>query len=200
MTGITQHLYFFFAHLGAAGLLLLGVLDSSFLMMPLGNDLLVVGLTSAHHNRLPYYVPIAALGSTIGVLLLDLVARKRGEEGLKKHMAPKRFEYLKKKISSNAGMAVAVASLAPPPFPFTPVIAAASAFEYPRWKLLATIFVTRVIRFTIIGLLAIWLGHHLIDLAKTPAFEWAMVGFIVLCAVGSAYSIYNWIGRGRNSR
>ena len=182
------------------GLLLLGVLDSSFLMLPVGNDLLVVGLTSTHHDRLIYYVPIAALGSTLGVLLLDLVCRKGGEQWLKKNFSEKRFEYLKRKVTNRAGFAVATASLAPPPFPFTPVVAAASAFAYPRWKLLTTIFVTRVIRFTIVGMLAIWFGQRIIAMAKAPAFQWFMISFIVLCAVASGFSIYQWVKRSRKAR
>lgn len=194
---MTQHLFLIFEHLGAVGLLLLGILDSSFLFMPLGNDLLIVGLTTQHHERLFYYVPFAAVGSTLGVLLLDLVSRKGGEEGLKKTLPPKRLDYLKKKMSENAFLALLVAGLAPPPFPFTPVVAAASAFEYPRWKILTTIFLSRIVRFTLIGLLAIWFGNRILAVAKTPAFQWSMGGFIALCVVGSGISIYKWVGRSR---
>src|ERR1700738_1407811 len=110
MHAFAQHLYASFAHLGAAGLFLLGMLDSSFLMTPLGNDILLVGLASVHHDKLPYYIPAAALGSTVGSFLLYWVSRKGGEEGLKKNMPPKRFEYLKKKITERAAFAVAVAA------------------------------------------------------------------------------------------
>jgi hypothetical protein len=93
-----------------------------------------------------------------------------------------------------------VACLAPPPFPFTPVVGAASAFDYPRWKLLSLVFVGRLIRFTILGLLAIWFGRHILQLAKQPAFEWGMGGFIALCMIGSGVSIYNWVhGRRRKA-
>jgi len=71
---------------------------------------------------------MAALGSAVGVFLLDGVCRRGGEEGLKKTLHPKRFVYLKK---ARAGWAVAPARIAPPPFPFTAVIAAASTFEIP---------------------------------------------------------------------
>jgi hypothetical protein len=89
---LIQHLYVFFAHLGAFGLVLLGILDSSFLMMPLGNDLLLVGLTSQRHNQLIYYIPMAVLGSTLGVLVLDLVLRGTGEDGLQKHISARRVD------------------------------------------------------------------------------------------------------------
>lgn len=197
MHSAINHLLAWLIHLGALGLVVLGILDSSFLFLPLGNDLLMVALATQHHRRLPLYVLMAALGSTIGCLLLDLIARKGGEEGLKKITSPKRLGYLKKRIGERAGIALAVACLAPPPFPFTPVIAAASAFNYPRWKLLTVIAGGRLVRFTIVGLLAIWLGRRLLAIAKSPAFEWAMLLFIAICVIGSAASIYKWTRRVR---
>ncbi|MDQ6758320.1 MAG: hypothetical protein M3Z32_00475, partial [Acidobacteriota bacterium] len=182
MHSFFNHLIQGLFHLGAFGLVVLGVLDSSFLFVPVGNDLLLVALTAQHPNRLPYYVPLAALGSVGGALLLDLVARKRGEEGLQKMVSPKRLTYLKRKVGERAAMAVGIATLAPPPFPFTLVVAAASAFRYPRWKLLSVVGGCRLLRFTIIGLLAIWQGERIIGLAKSPAFEGTMIGFIVVCA------------------
>src|SRR5205085_4306400 len=134
MHSLVQHLIRWLIHLGALGLVVMGILDSSFLFLPLGNDLLMVALTVQKHDRLPRYAAMAALGSTAGCLLLDLIARKGGEEGLRKIMAPKRLDYLKKRIGEKAGVALAVACLAPPPFPFTTVVAASSAFHYPRWK------------------------------------------------------------------
>lgn len=199
MHAFLNHFIGWLFHLGALGLVILGVLDSSFLFMPLGNDLLLVGLTVQHHERLPYYVPMAALGSTAGCLLLDLVARKRGEEGLKKMMKPKRVDYLKKRIGERAAAALAVACLAPPPFPFTPVVAAASAFNYPRSKLLAVIAAGRIVRFTMVGLLAIWFGQRILSIAKSPAFQWIMIGFIVICAIGSVISIRKWLARSKTA-
>lgn len=187
----------FFLHLGVAGPLILGALDSSFLFLPFGNDLLIVILIAQDHGKFPLYVPMAALGSAIGVFFLDLVCRKGGEEGLEKMMSRKRFEYFEKKMRERAGLAVAVACIAPPPFPFTPVIAAASAFQYPRERLLAIAFCARLVRFSLVGLAAILLGRQIMRLAKAPAFYWTMVGFIVLCAVGSTISVVGWVKRSR---
>lgn len=55
-----------------------------------------------------------------------------------------RFEELEKQMNKRAAYAVATACLAPPPFPFTAVIAAASAFQYPRRKLFAIALVARL--------------------------------------------------------
>src|SRR6185437_436784 len=49
MKHLTHVLLVFFWKFGGPGLLVLGILDSSFLFAPLGNDLLVVAMTA--HNR-----------------------------------------------------------------------------------------------------------------------------------------------------
>lgn len=202
MSQLIQHLFSFLFHLGGWGLVLLGILDSSFLFMPLGNDLLLVALTVQHKNHLPFYIVMASLGSSLGVLLLDLVVRKGGEEGLAKLMNQKKLERLKSKITNRALLAIEVACLAPPPFPFTPVIAAACAFGYPRVKVWSAVLLGRAVRFTIIGLLAVRFGTYIIKIAKSPAFTWFMVGFIVLCIGGSVLSIMRWVKgrRGTSNR
>ena len=103
MSGFIRHLLTFVLHLGLFGPLVLGVLDSSFLFMPLGNDLLIVALTARRSSELPAYVAMAACGSTLGVFLLDLLARKGGEEGVRKMMSKRRFEYLRKKVGEREG-------------------------------------------------------------------------------------------------
>jgi len=138
---------------------------------------------------------MAALGSTLGVLLLDFVCRKGGEEGLKKMLKPKRFDALKKQIDERAGWAVALACIAPPPFPFTAIIAAASAFEYPRTKLLLIAFAMRTVRFSVVGLAAVIYGRQILRIAHSPQVAEAMWAFVALCIVGSAISVTGWIRR-----
>lgn len=183
----------FLLHIGYFGPLLMGVLDSSFLVLPFGNDLLVVGLVANHHRGAPWYVLMAACGSTIGVLFLALVSRKLGEEGIQKLAGEKQYKRLKDHIGKHAGPAIAVGGLAPPPFPFTMVIAAAAALDYPFWRLLIINYFTRAARFALIAWLAIKFGKQVLGIAKSPAFEWGVGIFIFLCVVGSAFSIWRWL-------
>jgi len=196
------HIFFrqMFLHLvqmGALGPLMLGILDSSFLFAPFGNDFLLVDLTSRDRDHLPLYVLSASLGSTLGVLLLDLVCRKGGQEGLKRMLSHRRFEYLKSKMAKRSTLAVVVACLAPPPFPFTIVVAAASAFQYARSRLLTVVFLARAARFTLLGLLALWLGRHILRIIRSEEFTWIIIGFSMLCLIGSAIQIFRWIQRSR---
>lgn len=184
-------------HLGYLGPFVMGIFDSSFLVLPFGNDLLIVGLVAHHHQGLPYYVLSAAFGSTVGACTLALVARKFGEQGIRKVAGKKQFDRLQKHIDKRAGIAVAIGCLAPPPFPFTMVIAAASAMGYSLWRLLAINFVSRTVRFTVLGFLAIKFGPAVLRIARSHAFVEGMVVFIVLCLAASVFSIWHWV---RSSR
>jgi membrane protein YqaA with SNARE-associated domain len=198
VNGILRPFLLWLLKLGVFGPLILGIADSSFLFLPFGNDLLIVILTARDHARLPFYIAMAAIGSTVGVLLLDTVCCKGGEEGLKKTLKPARFGYFKRRMSGQAGVAIVTACLAPPPFPFTIVIASASAFAYPRPRLLGLVFIARAVRFTILGLLAIRYGRAILRIANAPETMWVMLGFIVLCAIGSAYQVMQWVRRSRS--
>jgi hypothetical protein len=92
---------------------------------------------------------------------------------------------------------IGLACLAPPPFPFTPVIAAASVFNCPRMRLLGTVLTGRIARFTIIGLLAMKFGHQILRLAKTDVFLGIMIAIIAISAVGSVLSVMKWVRQSR---
>jgi membrane protein YqaA with SNARE-associated domain len=188
-----RHLLAFFLQFGFWGLLLLAVADDSFLFLPIGSDLLTVILVARHHDQLPLYVLAAATGSTIGVFLLDLVCRKGGEEGLKRLVKPKLLDYLKRQMKKHAAAALVVSCLAPPPFPFGAAIATASAFQYPRPRLLALVFVARAVRFSLVGWSAIYFGRRILRIASSTEFLWFMGGFIALCVIGSTMSIIHWM-------
>lgn len=171
----------------------MGVLDSSFLILPFGNDFVVVGFVAQHPHRVAGYVLAAACGSTLGALLLTLVARKLGAEGIAKLAGKRTFDRLKRRMGNHAGVAIAVGGLAPPPFPFTTVIAGAAALGYPTRRVLVINFFSRLIRFTLLALLALRFGHAVLQVAQSAPFEWTMIGFIALCVVASAFSIAHWI-------
>src|SRR3984893_12462842 len=101
-------LFAFFWKLGGIGLLVLGILDSSFLFAPLGNDLLVVAMTARYHSIAGslYYAAMSTIGSVFGCLLVDVVFRTAGEKGLEKHLPRRRLEYVKRKVERNGTWAL----------------------------------------------------------------------------------------------
>lgn len=192
-----RHFFALFLGLGVLGLFILSVADSSFLFLPVGNDLLVVYLIARRQQEFLLCVAAAAVGSCVGVLLLDLVCRKGGEEGLERLMSRKRFDYLKCKMEKSAALPIAIACLSPPPFPFTAFIAAASAFQYPRHRLLLVVLASRAARFSLVGLAALRWGPGILRITRTKEFEWFMIVFIAMCVIGSVVSVMGWIRRSR---
>jgi membrane protein YqaA with SNARE-associated domain len=192
-----RHLLAFFIQFGPFGLILLAIADDSFLFLPVGSDLLLVILTARHHGQLPVYVLAVAFGSTLGVFLLDLVCRKGGEKGLQRIVKPKLLAYLNRQMERHGALALIVACLAPPPFPFGAAIAAASAFQYPKRRLLGVVFATRLVRFALIGWAAIYFGRGILRIAASAEFEWIMGGFIAFCVIGSVISAVRWVRIGR---
>jgi len=178
------------------GPFVMGVMDSSFLFLPFGNDLLVVLFVARHHGAWPIYVISAVCGSTLGVFFLDLVARNAGEAGIKKLAGEKRFNSLKRRFEKYGAWGLVLACISPPPFPFTMVVAVTSALGYPRLKLLGTVAASRAVRFVALSMLAIFYGRSILHIMNTPAFKWSIAAFAVLCMAGSVFSVVKWV-RGR---
>ncbi len=74
---------------GGIGLLALGALDSSYLIAPWGNDLLLVAVTARHPalRYMVYYAAMSTAGSVLGCLAIDVTLRPLGANGLEKHLS-----------------------------------------------------------------------------------------------------------------
>ena len=187
----------FFLRLGIFGLFLLSALDSSFLVLPFGNDVLLIALVSRDRSSLAWigYVLVSALGSILGVFVIDLIMRKAGEKGLERFVSAKKIEKFKAKLENKAGLTVFVATLLPPPFPFTPVVMTASALQTPRAKLIGAVFVGRLVRCTIEALLALYFGRKLIAYINSDVVTYFVYGLIAVAAVLSTLSLITWLRR-----
>jgi membrane protein YqaA with SNARE-associated domain len=200
LSNFFRHAFGIFISLGYFGPFLLGIADSSFLFVPIGNDLLIVALVARHHQNFWLYVLSGACGSTLGVFFLDLVARAIGEAGVQKMVGKRRFEYLKGKAGQKAAAFIALACLAPPPFPFTMVVATTSALGYSRKKILAVVAGCRAIRFFVLSWLAIRYGPAILRIINTPAFKWTVGAFGVLCLIMSGFTIAKWVRASRSRK
>ena len=87
---------------GGLGLLTLGAFDSSPLVVPFGNDLLVLALSARYHDRMLYYAVMATLGSLIGCFATVWISRKGGSQ-LKKVASRERLGNIQKQVEKRAG-------------------------------------------------------------------------------------------------
>lgn len=187
----------FFLRLGIFGLFLLSALDSSFLVLPFGNDLLLIALVSRNRDSFVWiaYVLVSAIGSLVGVFVIDVIMRKAGEKGLERFLSQKKIDRFKAKIENKAGISVFVATLLPPPFPFTPVVMTASALQAQRSKILGAVFVGRLVRCTTEAVLALYFGRKLIAYINSDVVTYAVYGLMGVAAVLSTLSLLTWLRR-----
>jgi membrane protein YqaA with SNARE-associated domain len=193
----SRAIFRFFRSMGLFGLFLMSALDSSFLVLPFGNDLLLIALTSSNRDSLIWiaYVVASAIGSIVGVFVVDALMRKTGEKGLQRFVSEKRIEQLKAKIENKAGVTVFVATMIPPPFPFTPAIMVASALQCSRTKLFAAVFVGRLVRFGIEAVLALYFGRQIIAYLNSAVIEYVVYALIGIAVVLSSMSLIRWLRR-----
>lgn len=193
----TRAWFRFLLRLGMPGLFLMSALDSSFLVLPFGNDLLLIALVSSQRNSLIWiaYVLVSVVGSVLGVFVIDLLMRKAGEKGLERFVSARKVERWKAKLENKLGITVFVATLLPPPFPFTPVIMTASALQCSRRKLLGAVFFGRLIRFTVEAILALYFGRQLIAYIDSDAVTYFVYGLIAVAIVLSTLSLLRWLRR-----
>ncbi len=104
--------------MGAPGLFVVAILDSSILTLPEINDILVVLLVTRHKARLALYAGAATAGSIVGSLVLFMIGRKGGEAVLEKRFSVERSNRARAFIQKYGVMAIIIPSLLPPPMPF----------------------------------------------------------------------------------
>ena len=198
LTSWSYAIFRFFRRLGPFGIFVLSALDSSVLVLPFGNDLLLIALLTSHKPGAVwfFYVVGCALGSVLGAFVDDLLARKAGEKGLEKFVGPKQIAKLKEKIEKHAGWVVFTTTLLPPPFPFTAVIMTAAALQHRRKKLLLVVLGGRLVRFTLVALLALYFGRKLLAYVRNSDFvEYVVIAMIAIAVVGTTLTLIKWIGK-----
>ncbi|MHB8733969.1 MAG: YqaA family protein [Terriglobales bacterium] len=192
--------FYFFLRRGGLGLLLLGVLDSSFMTLPFANDVAVIILSSLHHERILWYAGMAALGSVAGCYVMYWVGRKGGESFLQTRMSAQTFKKMRERTAQRGPILLALPGLIPPPFPFSAWVLAAGALDVPRERFLVTLGGVRLLRFLAEGMLAFWVGRRVVFWLQTPNFQHFIQVLMGLAFLGSAYSIVTLVRSTRKHR
>src|ERR1700735_2737782 len=108
----------FFFHLGVVGLLLVSIVDSSFVPLPIPGvtDIMLIVYAAAHENVF-LLVAVATVGSALGGLISHAVGQGGGMAFLQKHVPPKILSLVTQWMERNAILAVSLPALLPPPMP-----------------------------------------------------------------------------------
>jgi membrane protein YqaA with SNARE-associated domain len=170
--------------LGGPGLFAVAALDSSFVSLPQINDLLVVLMVTEHKTRMPYYAAMATLGSVAGCSIIYALANKGGEAFLRKRVSSRRVDHALSLYRRHGVLALMVPALLPPPAPFKLFVLGAGLAGVRPLKFVLGVAIARGIRYTILGLLAIYYGDAALELMKThgPIVGLSLAGLIVVAA------------------
>lgn len=145
--------------LGAPGLFLAALADSSFLSLPEVVDILLIWMVTQHKSRMVLYASSATLGSVIGCLLLYALGRK-GDQFIARRFSAKRVERALGAFRKFGLMAVLIPSLLPPPMPFKIFVLLAGAAGISTGRFAMAIAIGRGIRYFGEALLAVWYGDQ----------------------------------------
>lgn len=123
----------------------------------------------------------AAIGSTLGYLVLYRVARAGGEMALARFSAERRA-WVKQKLDQNAFAAVAAGVAVPPPFPTKLVILAAGAFRVSPTKFANGVLTGRLLRYSVLAFLGARFGDQAAVVLRDhyPVFALALAAALVL--------------------
>lgn len=169
---------------GAFGLFTVALLDSTFVPLPSSADALMLILTTAHPSWMLLYAFMATAGSAIGCWVLYLVSRRAGARALKR-FSERKQQRVKELIERYDVIAVLVATLLPPPFPFKLFVVSAGVFRFSLVRFMIAIVVGRAFRFLLEGYFAVRYGAEAKEiLAKYyPWIGLGVVAAIVLFVV-----------------
>jgi len=183
LSGWKQKIVAFAGGLGAPGLFLISFLDSSVLTFPVINDAILIKLSIDNPARMPLYAFMAALGSVLGCVLLYFIARKGGE-ALFRRKAGKHAHAIRHWVEQNGFIGILIAALLPPPTPFKIFVFAAGVFEVPLLSYTAAISIARLLRYFVVGYLAVRYGREALPYLKD---HWLQAILIAAVAVIVSY-------------
>jgi membrane protein DedA with SNARE-associated domain len=166
------------------GVFVLAALDSTlFFSVPFGIDAAVI-IVAARSEKVAWLVPfVASAGSIVGAALTFWMGAKIGDKGLERYVPENRLAPIRDRIQRSGAIALAVADLIPPPFPFTAVVLAAGALDVSRYVFFVTLFASRMLRFGVEALLAVWFGKRILVWLESDLVQNIITGLIVLAVV-----------------
>jgi membrane protein YqaA with SNARE-associated domain len=186
-------------HLGALSLIPLGLLDSSLVPVPGSMDVLTIVLASRTDRwewRI-YYVALATFGSVLGAYLTYRLARKGGEKTLEEKISKKRLKNVRAIFQKWGFSAIALPALLPPPIPLVPFVLVAGAMKYSVKKFLVALAVGRLLRYTILVILAAFYGRAILHVFTANKF-W--IAGAAVCVAVAATMVYFFLRAGRKPR
>jgi membrane protein YqaA with SNARE-associated domain len=189
-------------HLGAPGLFLVSVVDSSFIPLPVpgSTDLLLLWLVA--HGGDPWLLaPIAIAGSFAGGYATWSLGRKGGEAAMHRYVPARLRGRVAKWVERHSILAVFLPAILPPPVPLSPFALASGALGVSLRRFLTVYGSARILRYSLVAWLGAVYGRHAIRLWSATLQKWStplVWVFSVLVVASTCFGIWK-ISRLRKS-
>ena len=167
---------------GAVGLFAIALIDSALVPLPGGPDAVMILLSTAQPAWMPLYAAAATLGSVAGCLILYSISRRAGRRALER-FSPVKQARVRNLMERYDALAVLVASILPPPFPFKLFVIMAGVLRMNRWRFAIAVGIGRAFRFLLEGYLAVRYGERAAELLAQYYPTIGIVLAIVIIAV-----------------
>jgi len=179
---------------GAFGLFIVALLDSTFVPLPSSADALMIVLSTAHPSWMLLYAFMATAGSALGCWILYLISRRAGARALNR-FSERKQQRVKHLIERYDMIAVLVATLLPPPFPFKLFVVTAGVFRFSLLRFMLAIIAGRAFRFVLEGYFAVRYGAQAKEiLAKY--YPW--IGLGLGAAILTFVIVKRWMSRNQD--
>jgi membrane protein DedA with SNARE-associated domain len=176
-------------HFGAAGLVLVGIVDQSFVPIPGGIDMLLILLVASRKDPAIVYWIAAMVGAVFGAWLTYRISKKAGKEALEKRLPRKRIKKVEDAFKKGGFWTLFIGGLLPPPLPLVPIVVGAGALQYPTRSFLIAISASRAIRYALVVYFAHRYGTGIMRIFTAHKIA-IIVGFLVF-SVGA--SVIGWL-------
>ena len=187
LTRLSEYLITF----GAFGLFAVALLESTFVPLPSSADALMILLSTTYPSWMVLYAFMATAGSAIGCWILYLISRRAGARALNKFSETKQRR-VKNWIEKYDAMAVLVATLLPPPFPFKLFVVTAGVFRFSLLRFMLAIIAGRAFRFLLEGYFAVRYGAAAKEILARY-YPW--IGLALVLAIVLFVFVKRWVKR-----
>jgi len=187
LTRLSEYLITF----GAFGLFAVALLDSTFVPLPSSADALMILLSTTYPSWMVLYAFMATAGSAIGCWILYLISRRAGARALNKFSETKQRR-VKNWIEKYDALAVLVATLLPPPFPFKLFVVTAGVFRFSLLRFMLAIIAGRAFRFLLEGYFAVRYGAAAKEILARY-YPW--IGLALVLAIVLFVFVKHWVKR-----
>jgi len=175
-------------HVGAPGLFLVAVVDSSVIPLPLPGSTDLVLLWLVAYGGDPWLLaPFAALGGVLGGYTTWEVGRRSGEAALRHYVPAILLRRVVRWVEHHRILAIFVPAMLPPPIPLLPFALASGALGVSRRRFLLVFGAARTLRYSLVAWLGLAYGRTLArtwagDLQKWSApFLWVFAALLATC-------------------